>query len=687
MGGNRTGAWVVDQRQLQNISIDGGNGNDTITTHAGSVRINAGTGNDTVYVDRDGTVGAKWVVNDATPAILGDLESNTPVVGFMYKGKLTVTFSGAGGTGLGGGVTNGAAAANTNGFEVVVDVPTGSNYEVTQLHLNQAIKAAINNDAVLSKLLVATDGPSNTLVISSLIDATFNANDLRMTVASTDLTTLTAADQTTALAAYKTWAHNSAAVIATAQTANAAAVTAFNGVAGMDTNQVLGASTGSGITVNVAVTTQGVSEVFEVQTINVSALNVAVNDTIDFTIDGSKVTYKNTGKAALTGDALEADIATVLGAQNVAGTTYTFTNPSNGTGDLTITQSVAGKGKDIANITADWSGNGAGLDATGKETTKGVAEVAEVFTATVTGQAAAAETLTFDGKTTANLGAGDNGTVIAAALQAAGNGAVYSSTVAGNVVTYTAITKGAVADAVAADFVSNVKTTTANGTISGNDSSNTINMGGGTSDVVVLGTGANSHDTLVFTGYDQGRVTVVNFEDTAAANRDLVDFRSYLTGKSSASGSVDSQTPIQVTLNGDANVEANSVTVLGTAVFNTTTAKWSDLTAAKLLAAINSTNTGAADFAGITKTTLDAVNTYIGSGAGTTLVGGTGHAVVLVENNLNRGEYAMFDLTFNGLAANATADFSDAKLIGIVDFGHQVGFNATGGANNLALFA
>jgi hypothetical protein len=239
---------------------------------------------------------------------------------------------------------------------------------------------------------------------------------------------------------------------------------------------------------------------------------------------------------------------------------------------------------------------------------------------------------------------------------------------AGNVVTFTASAAGAQTDVTGANFVTNVATVAANGTISAAESDNTINLGAG-SDVVVMGTGAFSNDVLVFTGYDQGKNTVVNFEDTVVASRDMIDVRSYLTGKSSASGSVESQLPIAVTLNGNASVEANSVTVVNGTF--TTTDTFAGLTAAKLLAAVNSTNTGTANFAGITAATLDAVNTYTTTN---TLVGGTGHGVVLVQNNLNEGEYAVFDVTFNGLATNATADFSAATLIGVVDFGNTVDF-------------
>lgn len=480
IGDTETAAWVADQKTLMNVVVDGGDGNDTIKTPgAGRVIIKAGSGNDTVYADNSGTINTKWTINaGAAPVGVDDLQADTLINRFMYKGQLTVAFSGANGA-TAGGVTAGAAdavAANfTNGYEVTVSIPTDANYNVTQYYLNQAIKAAINGDAVLSKLLVAKDGPASTLIIESLIDGDFAATDLQIGVTSTDVTTYGASEQATILTAFKGWAlarnsavYDSTATMANAQTENALAVTDLNLVNGMLTN----------------------------------------------------------------GGVLAVDAGT---------------------------QSAA------------------------------------------------------------------------------------------------------------------------------NDSDNIIYLGAG-DDVAVLGTGANSNDVLVWTGYSQGKDTIVNFEDNTgvAGQVDLVDFRAYLTGKASASGSTESQRWIQVTLNGDATVEANSITVI-TGAFNTTTATFSGLTDAKLLAAINSTNTGSADYAGINAGTLNALNTYTGSGAGTTLAGGIGHGIVMVQNNLNEGEYMVFDVTFNGLATNTTSDFSAVTLIGTVDFGNTVTWDATAGTGNIVL--
>jgi hypothetical protein len=299
---------------------------------------------------------------------------------------------------------------------------------------------------------------------------------------------------------------------------------------------------------------------------------------------------------------------------------------------------------------------------------------AEVVTVTFSGSAAAGETITWaaPGGPIANTfaaaaTAADIATAFAADFAAAG---YASGTASGSTVTFT----GAAATSItnpATVVTSNLTSTFANGSISTAESDNSIDLGAG-NDVAVLGTGGNSNDTVVFTGYNLGKNTIVNFEDTVVASRDLLDFNGYLNGKTSLSGSTDSQKEIGITLNADAVTEANSVTVLN-GVF-TTADTFAGLTAEKLLAAVNSTNTGTSNYAGITATSLDALTTYSTSAGATNLVGGVGKAVVLVQNNGNEGEYLAFELSFSGLATNTNKDFTAAQLIGTVDFGNTVTF-------------
>ena len=143
-----TSNWYLNQQLLKNLSVNGGAGNDTIwTVGSGDFRINAGEGNDAVYADNTGAKSA-WTLNYNLDAGQADIES-----GFNHSYLLFGT----------------NAVVNFQGFEVKVAI-ADQNGRATDLDINQAIKAAVNDNAVLNKLLVATDGPANTLVITSLID-------------------------------------------------------------------------------------------------------------------------------------------------------------------------------------------------------------------------------------------------------------------------------------------------------------------------------------------------------------------------------------------------------------------------------------------------------------------------------------------------------------------------------------
>jgi hypothetical protein len=211
-----TQAWYSNQKQNANITITTGDGADTIRTPgAGDVKILAGAGNDTVYSDNTGTstlsavgpVGtagqqtvaaprAVFVLNTANQLAVGagnyvlavndernlaDLKSGANNTINLARGKVTVTFL---------GLTATADIASTN-------------YVTSDLQINQAIKSAINNDAVLSKLLVATDGPASSLVITSLIDGLSSNADFGVTIAAPVASVLTALELAAAIAVYR----------------------------------------------------------------------------------------------------------------------------------------------------------------------------------------------------------------------------------------------------------------------------------------------------------------------------------------------------------------------------------------------------------------------------------------------------------------------------------------------------
>lgn len=235
--------WYNNQDLNNNVTVSGGAGNDTIwTPGAGDVKIDGGAGNDTIYTDNTGfqavtTSGAtgysgaatsyvkgQWVFNTvdqvtafgAAPAAglygasgrnINDLRSDTNESYNFYNSKLVVTFQGI-----------------PTATAVTV---TGTSYKTTDLEINQAIKKAINDDAVLSKLLVAEDGPANSLVVKSLIDGAMATTDLAVTLTpltATEVAALSATEIAAAGAAYGLTSPTAATVSA----AIAAAYTAFS---------------------------------------------------------------------------------------------------------------------------------------------------------------------------------------------------------------------------------------------------------------------------------------------------------------------------------------------------------------------------------------------------------------------------------------------------------------------------
>ncbi len=192
---NNTEAWYNNQDLNNNVEINGGAGDDTITTvGAGDVVINGGAGNDTVYTDNTGAK-AQWVFNTTDVASARDitnLRSDISNSYNLFNTTLTVTFKGV---------------PNT----VTID---NLGYKTTDLQINQAIKAAIKNDAVLSKLLLAEDGPANTLVITSVIDGAMSTSDLSLSFTAPPVDSLSAAEISAAGLVYNLTSPTEASVLA-----------------------------------------------------------------------------------------------------------------------------------------------------------------------------------------------------------------------------------------------------------------------------------------------------------------------------------------------------------------------------------------------------------------------------------------------------------------------------------------
>jgi hypothetical protein len=130
-----------------------------------------------------------WVFNTAdqgTAAALGvrdltNLVSSANSSYDLYKATAEVTFRGL------------------TSVKVNID---STNYKTSDLQINQAIKLAINSDPVLSKLLRATDGPANTLVVTSLTDGVQAVTNLSVAIVKPAAGTLSAAEITAAGAVY-----------------------------------------------------------------------------------------------------------------------------------------------------------------------------------------------------------------------------------------------------------------------------------------------------------------------------------------------------------------------------------------------------------------------------------------------------------------------------------------------------
>jgi hypothetical protein len=193
--------WYSNSKLNANLNINAGTGNDTINTlGSGDWKVTLGTGNDTYYADNTANK-AVWVFNTAdqvdnaaTAQRLNNLLSDENESRSIYHANdTTIT-----GSGLrlrvvfkdvsesANAPDNDGASGNSDGSGVfishIVDVPLISqgSRNFDDLAINQAIKKAINEDPVLSKLLLATDGPANTLVVTALSDGAHLETDLQI---------------------------------------------------------------------------------------------------------------------------------------------------------------------------------------------------------------------------------------------------------------------------------------------------------------------------------------------------------------------------------------------------------------------------------------------------------------------------------------------------------------------------
>ncbi|HEX8611959.1 MAG TPA: DUF4214 domain-containing protein [Telluria sp.] len=184
--------WTIDQDLNNNVTLSGGDGNDTIRKPgAGDAVLDGGAGNDTLYAENTGgqrvqlpgwpsssfeavDVNAHWVFNTADQST--GLAAARTIERLVSDAADSYQLTGA------------RVAVNFRGIDSKVTVgttlltPASSDKEI-----NEAIKHAINDDAVLGKLLLAQDGPGSSLIVRALVDGAMDTGHLRVTLQASDV--------------------------------------------------------------------------------------------------------------------------------------------------------------------------------------------------------------------------------------------------------------------------------------------------------------------------------------------------------------------------------------------------------------------------------------------------------------------------------------------------------------------
>lgn len=200
------------------MSVNGGAGADTIWTHGwGDFTIDGGAGADVVYTDNsaaqegentvagnidrnltehdqiDYVAGAVWAFNAenvvfANPGSMSGITNDVIAIGTVGVLPVTATTGNAvfsisfgGAAGVAG--TEYVVSTTVPFSELTVNSTTGV-VTMDEQALNQAIKAGINNDPILSNLLEAADGPGNSLVVVAKSDGAHVATDLAIALTS-----------------------------------------------------------------------------------------------------------------------------------------------------------------------------------------------------------------------------------------------------------------------------------------------------------------------------------------------------------------------------------------------------------------------------------------------------------------------------------------------------------------------
>lgn len=146
--GHSKSPWITELAHFNdNYQIQGGPGDDVFyadgNTEGDSYTVNGQTLNSKSF----------WIFNtkDSIEAKkLHDPKPGLPTAVGSYRVKVQVDFQGI--------------------LSQAIAIDDKSDYQINQQDIHQAIKQAVNGDAVLSKLLQATDGPNGTLLVASKIN-------------------------------------------------------------------------------------------------------------------------------------------------------------------------------------------------------------------------------------------------------------------------------------------------------------------------------------------------------------------------------------------------------------------------------------------------------------------------------------------------------------------------------------
>ncbi len=213
----------------------------------------------------------------------------------------------------------------------------------TSYDIRKALKIAVNDDAVLSKLLVVKDGPEGTFIVESLIDGVMNLTDLSINFTAPLAAGATAVAGKLQLAAgevaFPAAAANTAYTLAFAQSDGGVDLNGSNSIAANGSDNTIDAGTGNDVIVlgTSSTTTQSNASADSSDTVvftgsfgNDTIVNFvtgssAASDTLDFTAllkKGTATTYDNAGSLTLSNSEIvlntDSSVNTYVTAANTA---------------------------------------------------------------------------------------------------------------------------------------------------------------------------------------------------------------------------------------------------------------------------------------------------------------------------------------------------------------------------------